>query len=147
MGNIYTLHVVFHCPLKHGASLYLKFEGLNLSIIIIFKVFHWLKNDESLFSRQCGSPLRVVAGSPAKSDFVLLREDLLNYCRADLLSRLPDNYLAYSFNTLTLFTSISLKKNLWTVNVRLDCMFYTRSAKPVTIYARVSVRWKARKIF
>ena len=33
--------------LKHGASLYLKFEVLNLSIVIIFKTFHWLKNDES----------------------------------------------------------------------------------------------------
>ena len=37
---------VYIC-LKHGASLYLKFEGLNLSIVIIFKTFHWLKNDES----------------------------------------------------------------------------------------------------
>ena len=25
---------------KHGASLYLKFEGLNLSVVIIFKTFH-----------------------------------------------------------------------------------------------------------
>ena len=33
--------------LKHGANLYLKFEGLNLSVVIIFKTFHWLKNDES----------------------------------------------------------------------------------------------------
>ena len=33
--------------LKHGASLYLKFEGLNLSVVIIFKTFHWLKNFES----------------------------------------------------------------------------------------------------
>ena len=35
------------CGFKHRASLYLKFEGLNLSIVIIFKTFHWLKNDES----------------------------------------------------------------------------------------------------
>ena len=33
--------------IKHGARLYLKFEGLNLSIVIIFKTFHWLKNNES----------------------------------------------------------------------------------------------------
>ena len=33
--------------LKHGASLYLKFEGLNLSVVIIFKTFHWLKNFQS----------------------------------------------------------------------------------------------------
>ena len=33
--------------LKHGASLYLKFEGLNLSVVIIFNTFHWLKNFES----------------------------------------------------------------------------------------------------
>ena len=32
---------------KHGASLYLKFEGFNLSVVIIFKTFHWLKNFES----------------------------------------------------------------------------------------------------
>ena len=32
---------------KHELSLYLKFEVLNLSIVIIFKVVHWLKNDES----------------------------------------------------------------------------------------------------
>ena len=32
---------------KHGARLYLKFEGLNLSFAIIFKTFHWLKNFES----------------------------------------------------------------------------------------------------
>ena len=55
--------------LKHGAILYLKFEGLKLSVVIIFKTFHWLRNDESLFSRQRGSPLCVVAASPAKSDF------------------------------------------------------------------------------
>ena len=44
--------------LKHGASLYLKFEGLNLSVVIIFKTFHWLKNFEScsivsVTRRQC----------------------------------------------------------------------------------------------
>ena len=32
---------------KHGASLYLKFEGLKLSVVIIFNTFHWLKNFES----------------------------------------------------------------------------------------------------
>ena len=32
---------------EHELSLYLKFEVLNLSIVIIFKVVHWLKNDES----------------------------------------------------------------------------------------------------
>ena len=32
---------------EHGASLCLKFEGVNLSIVIIFKTFHWFKNDES----------------------------------------------------------------------------------------------------
>ena len=37
----------FSAFLKHGASLYLKFEGLNLSVVIIFKTFHWLKNFES----------------------------------------------------------------------------------------------------
>ena len=45
---------------KHGASLYLKFEGLNLSVVIIFKTFHWLKNSEScsvvsVARRQCCS--------------------------------------------------------------------------------------------
>ena len=54
--------------LKHGGSLYLKFEGLNLSIIIIFKTFHWLKSDESCSS----SAWLVVAASLAKSDFMLL---------------------------------------------------------------------------
>ena len=44
--------------LKHGASLYLKFEGLNLSVVISFKTFHWLKNFEScsvvsVARRQC----------------------------------------------------------------------------------------------
>ena len=38
---------LFIRDLKHGASLYLKFEGLNLSVVIIFKTFHWLKNFES----------------------------------------------------------------------------------------------------
>ena len=33
--------------LKHGASPYLKFEGLKLSVVIIFNTFHWLKHDES----------------------------------------------------------------------------------------------------
>ena len=33
--------------LKHGASLYLKFEDLNLSVVIFFNTFHWLKNFES----------------------------------------------------------------------------------------------------
>ena len=31
--------------IEHGASQYLKFEGVNLSIVIIFKTFHWLKNE------------------------------------------------------------------------------------------------------
>ena len=52
--------------LKHGASLYLKFEGLNLSIVTIFKTFHWLKNDDICSS----SAWLVVAASPAKSDFM-----------------------------------------------------------------------------
>ena len=39
--------IFVHIFIKHGASLHLKFEGLNLSIVIIFKIFHWLKNDES----------------------------------------------------------------------------------------------------
>ena len=34
---------IFEILLKHGASLYLKFEGLNLSVVIIFKTFHWMK--------------------------------------------------------------------------------------------------------
>ena len=57
---------------KHGASLYLKFEGLNLSIVIIFKTFHWLKHDESysIVSMACH------CCSPAKRDFMLLRDDL-----------------------------------------------------------------------
>ena len=33
--------------LKHGVSLYLRFEGLNLPIVIIFTIFNWLKNFES----------------------------------------------------------------------------------------------------
>ena len=39
--------LVQSCVVKHGASLYLRFEGLDLSIVIIFKPFHWLKNFES----------------------------------------------------------------------------------------------------
>ena len=44
--------------IKHGASLYLKFEVLKLSVVIIFKTFHWLKNFEScsvvsVARRQC----------------------------------------------------------------------------------------------
>ena len=56
---------------KHGASLHLKFEGLNLSIVIIFETFHFLKNDES-YSVVSVALLCVVAASPAKSDFMLL---------------------------------------------------------------------------
>ena len=63
--NRQTVGEIFSCPrllwlihLKHGASLYLKFEGLNLSVVIIFKTFHWLKNFEScsvvsVARRQC----------------------------------------------------------------------------------------------
>ena len=69
--------------MTHGASRYLKAEVLNLSIVIVFKAFHWLKNNE-LFSSQRCSPLCVAAASPAKSDFMLLCDDLFNYCRADL---------------------------------------------------------------
>ena len=43
--NTKSREIIFH--IKHGASLYLKFEGLNLSVVIIFKTFHWLKNFES----------------------------------------------------------------------------------------------------
>ena len=63
-----------------------------------FKAFHWLRNNES-FSRQRGSPLCFAAASPAKSDFMLLRDNLFNYCRADLQSHLPDDYLIDSFDT------------------------------------------------
>ena len=83
--------------LKHGASLYLKFEGLNLSVVIIFKTFHWLKNFESC------SVVSVARRQPVllhqRSDFMLLSDNLFNYCRADLQSHLPDNYLANSFDT------------------------------------------------
>ena len=50
--------------LKHGASLYLKFEGLNLSVVIIFKTFHWLKNFKSF---QSSAWLVVSTASRAKT--------------------------------------------------------------------------------
>ena len=40
MSFIDLQQTVFQFPLKHRASLYLKFEGLNLSIVIIFKALH-----------------------------------------------------------------------------------------------------------
>ena len=84
--------------LKHGRSLYLKFEGLNLSIDIIFKTFHWLKNDESY---------SVVSMALALCMSLLLRQrkvilcccETTLYCRVELQSHLPDNYLADSFDT------------------------------------------------
>ena len=82
--------------LKHGACLYLKFEGLNLSIVIIFKTFHWLKNDESY---------SVVSVTLCMSLLLRQRKVILCccettfYCRAELQSHLPDNYLADSFDT------------------------------------------------
>ena len=33
--------------LKHGAILYLKAEGYSLSIVFIFKAFHWLEDNEN----------------------------------------------------------------------------------------------------
>ena len=56
MFDVLVLALYFYCfyldtsqptSVKHGASLYLKFEGLNLSVVIISKTFHWLKNFES----------------------------------------------------------------------------------------------------
>ena len=40
-------NLIFSFLFKHRVSLYLKFEGLNLSVVIIFNTFHWLKNFES----------------------------------------------------------------------------------------------------
>ena len=60
---------------KHGASRYLKFEGLNLSVVIIFNTFHSLKHDESysVVSVALQSVCRCsLAASPAKSGFMLL---------------------------------------------------------------------------
>ena len=48
---------------------------------------------------QSSAWLIVRAALPAKSDFMLLWDDLFNYCRAGLQSHLPDNYLANSFDT------------------------------------------------
>ena len=42
-----AMYFALYRNFKHGASLYLKFEDLNLSVVIIFKTFHWLKNFES----------------------------------------------------------------------------------------------------
>ena len=42
---------------KHGASLHLKFEGLNLSVVIIFNTFHWLIHDESYSVVRVALPL------------------------------------------------------------------------------------------
>ena len=62
-----------------------------------------------LFSRQRGSHLCVVAASQAKSGFVLW-VDLFNYCRADLHSHLPENYLANFFDTWLFLHSFRSKK-------------------------------------
>ena len=52
------LNNLSHFNFKHGSSLYLRFDGLNLSIVIIFKTFHWLKNFESSsVTSQLGSSL------------------------------------------------------------------------------------------
>ena len=48
---------------------------------------------------QLSAWLVVSSASPVKSDFMLLWDNLFNYCRADLQSHLPDNYLANSFDT------------------------------------------------
>ena len=81
--------------LKHGASLYLKFEGLNLSVVIIFKTFHLMKNFESC------SVVSVVRQRGSSSVLLRQRKVILRCCetRADLQSHLPDNYLANSFDT------------------------------------------------
>ena len=87
------LGIEYFGDLKHGASLYLKFEGLNLSVVIIFNTFHWLKHDES----------HSVVSVALLCVSLLLRQRKVvlccNYCRADLQSHLSDNYLVNSFDT------------------------------------------------
>ena len=93
-----------------------------------------------LFTRQCGSPLCVTVASPVKSDFMLW-DDLFNYCRADLESHLPDSYLADSFDTWLCLHPFH-SQNSSNCYACLHSMFYTRSAKPVTIYACMGVHKK-----
>ena len=106
-----------------------------------FQNISLVKKRWKLFSHQRGS-LCVVAASPAKSDFMLLWDI---YCRAELqshqiiISPIP---LIHDF----IYTYFA-QKILWTVNACLHSMFYTRSAKRVTIYACVGVHRKARELF
>ena len=109
--------------LKHGASLYLKFEGLNLSIVIIFKTFHWLKNDESCsvvsMALLCVSLLlrqRKVILRCCETTFLIIAELTYNLTYKIIISPIPSipDFVYSHF-----------------------AQKYTRSAKPATIYACV----------
>ena len=82
--------------LKHGASLYLKFEGLNLSIVIIFNTFHLLKNDESCsvisVALVCVSLLlrqRKVILCCCETIFLIIAELTYNFTNQIIISPIP----------------------------------------------------------
>ena len=94
--------------------------------------------------------LIVSAASPAKSDFTLLWDDLFNYCRTDLQSHLPDNYLANSFDTWLCSHPFRSKKLFEPVNACLHSnspCFTLDLQSFVTIYACMGVHRKVREIF
>ena len=108
---------LFNVWLKHRASLYLKFEGLNLSVVIIFNTFHWLKNFESCsvvsIALLCVSLLlrqRKVILCCCETTFLIIAELTYNLTYQIIISPNP------LIISLTLFTPISLIKIIWTVN-------------------------------
>ena len=95
---------------------------------------HWLKK---LFSRQRGSP--VCRCCCCETIFLIIAELTYSLTYQIIISPIP---------SIPDFVYTHFAQNsLWTVNVCLHSMFYTRSAKPVTIYACVGVHPKAREIF
>ena len=104
---------------KHGVSLYLKFEGLNLSIVIIFKTLHWLKNNES-----CS-----VISVALLCVSLLLRQRKVILCCCEttflIIAELTYN-LTYQQIIISLIPSIpDFVSSHFAQKKYLNCMFYT----------------------